>query len=169
MKNYILILLMIAIILVSGCSAKEEKREETDQKQDEIIEQQPAIDEEEITDAGKHKVNFYLFYSSSCSHCHSEREWISTIKDEYPYVNFIMYEVSEYSDLFDKVTKSFDSENEYVPVTVIGNNYMIGYSEAKNRKFIRYIEELSTFESCDVVQTIIDGGDVDSCMKQNEK
>ena len=110
-----------------------------------------------------------MFYSSSCGHCHSEREWIASIQDEYSYVNFVMYEVSEYSDLFRKVAKAYNVENEYVPVTIIGNNYMVGYSESKNRKFIRYFEELSTFENCDVVQAIINDEDVDACMAKNEK
>lgn len=180
MKNYILIILMIVTILLSGCG-KDEKGTEVDRGNDNNNQQEvesgeqngedeaDSEEDEPNSDIGKYEVNFYLFYSSSCGHCHSEREWIASIQDEYSYVNFIMYEVSEYSELFTKVTKAYNLENEYVPVTIIGNNYMVGYSEAKNRKFIRYIEELSTFESCDVVQTVIDGGDVEACMAKNEK
>ena len=170
MKNYILILFMIVTILLSGCSA-DRKEELNDNNNQEQQEQSSQTGEQEEVDpnVGKNKVNVYLFYSSSCGHCHSEREWIASIQDEYSYVNFVMYEVSEYSELFRKVTKAYNVENEYVPVTIIGNNYMVGYSEAKNRKFIRYFEELSTFENCDVVQAIINGEDVAACMAKNEK
>lgn len=173
MKKIMLVLLMTITILLSGCDNKE--KIENKQNKD-IVENENNNNEENNKDeeskeenSETHQVNFYLFYSASCGHCHSEREWIASIEDEYPNVNFKLYEVSENEDLFLLVNEAFDVDNSAVPVTIIGNNYMIGYSESKNRKFIRYIEELSTFESCDVVQAVIDGKDVEACMKQNEQ
>lgn len=162
MKKYILITLMITAILLSGCNSDKLADDENKKDNEQLI-------EEKDPNVGKYDVNFYLFYSSSCSHCHSEREWIASIRNEYSYVNFKMYEVSENQELFEKVTKAYGSSNISVPVTIIGNNYMVGYSDTKNRKFIRYFKDLSTFENCDVVQAIIDNGDVESCMAQNER
>ena len=172
MKNFILIILMVITIVLSGCSNDKltDNEKENGKEQDEVVENNnTSNDEENNPDVGTHEVNFYLFYLSTCGHCHSEREWIASIKDEYPYVNFKMYEVTENIELFNLINEAFDVDNDAFPVTIIGNEYMVGYSEAKNRKFIRAIEELSTFENCDVVQAAIDGNDVTACMNQNEK
>ena len=37
------------------------------------------------------EVNLYLFHSQDCMHCASEREWLSSIKDDYPYLNIYEY------------------------------------------------------------------------------
>ena len=170
MRNNILIILMVATILLSGCSSKNtnDERKNDDKQQQVEVGQEQSDNEETNVLVGTNKVNFYLFYLSSCSHCHAEREWIASIKDKYPYVNFIMYEATENEELFKSVNKAFDIDNASFPVTIIGNNYMVGYSESKNRKFVRYFEELSTFKNCDVVQSVIDGNDVEVCMKKNE-
>lgn len=169
MKNYILILIMFITIFIAGCNNDQKNNEKLNNNNNSNLEDAVMPSIEEDPTIGTHEVNFYLFYLSTCSHCHEEMEWIKSIKDEYPYVNFNMYEITENEDLFFSVNESFGTDNVSVPVTIIGNEYMIGYSETRNRKFIRTMKELSTFESCDVVQATIDGNDIESCMKQNEK
>ena len=169
MKNYILIIMMVVTIFLSGCNDSniDDNKKNSGSGENNVVDNNDWKDNPNYSN--KHEVNFYLFYSDSCSHCHAEREWISSVEEEYPYVNFIMYEVSEYTNLFETVTNGFKSDNEYVPVTIIGNNYMVGYSDTKSRKFIRYIEELSKFDNCDVVDAIVNRKDVDACMKINNQ
>lgn len=173
MKKKVLIILIAAIFLVTGCKSEEkDKKEPVVENKDEVSKDNNGEENENTNmneNIGKNKVDFYLFYSDSCGHCHNERTWIDSIKDDYPYVEFHLYEVSEEYELFNKVRDAYKIEDEYVPVTIIGNDYFVGYSESKNRKFIRYIEELSSKENCGVVDVIINNGDVDSCMKINNK
>lgn len=162
MKNKMLILVLLFVFLVVGCN-KNNEIEETP-----ILENEEVEKEEKDPNIGKNRVDFYLFYSSTCGHCHNERRWIETIREEFPYVDFHMYEVSEEEELFIKVLDAYGIEDSSVPVTIIGNDYFVGYSETKNRKFIRYIEELSKKENCGVVETIIQNGDVEACMEINK-
>lgn len=175
MKKKILISFLAVIFLLAGCSTSDKQKEtsrgndneeesvnnNTDNNEDIIIKPEEDIE--------KNKVDFYLFYSESCGYCHSEREWIESIKNDYPYVNFKLYEVSKDRELFEKVKTVYGIEDDYVPVTIIGNDYFVGYSDTKNRKYIRYIEELSAKENCGVVDVIINDADVTSCMKINDK
>lgn len=174
MKKKILVSFLVALFLLVGCTNNSEPREEENTSKEEDVVEENINNNEDTTienneDIGKYKVDFYLFYSEHCGYCHNEREWIDSIKDDYPYVNFKLYEVSEESELFEKVKTVYRIEGDYVPVTIIGNDYFVGYSEAKNRKYIRYVEELSTKENCGVVDAIINDEDVDSCMKINNK
>jgi len=171
MKNYILIILMIVTIVLSGCNDENvtDKKNNNSQSEQEIVNNDSNEIDDNDTNLEKHDTSFYLFYSSSCGHCHSEREWIASIKEEYPYVDFKMYEVSENEELLKKVKDVYGIESNSVPLTIIGNDYFIGYSETKNRKFIRYFEALATFENCDVVGAIISNEDVNACMAKNEQ
>ncbi len=185
MKKYVIIIMVIAV-LMTGCTNAENKSDFDDNNQTNDINQnnnngmtENQDDNKEIENINneedveleeeKNQVSFYLFYSNSCQHCHAEREWIASIEDDYPYVDFKLYEASENQELLDKINKAYGVENDSVPITVIGNDYLVGYSDTSNRKFIRYIEDLATFDNCDVVDTIINNGDVEACMQQNEK
>ena len=178
MKKKFLIVLLTAVLLVTGCNNKvedeknnkvEEQQNKVDEENNDVVENENNVEIEKNPDAGKYNVDFYLFYSESCGHCHNEREWIESVKNDYPYVEFHLYEVSQETELFRKVMTEFGVEDEYVPLTIIGNDYFVGYSESRNRKFIRYIEELSMKENCGVVDVIIKDGDVEACMNVNSE
>ena len=53
-------------------------------------------------------LKFYLFYQESCPHCHDEMEFINSIKDEYPTVDFVFYEIS-----LNEMNYNFYNKNKY--------------------------------------------------------
>ena len=84
----------------------------------------------------KDYVDLYLFHSESCPHCKAEIKYLKSL--DYDYLKIHYYEVNKYPKLVDKVRKAYDIDNSYVPLTIVGSDYIIGYSESMNDQ----IEEL---------------------------
>lgn len=86
------------------------------------------------TKVEKNKINIYLFHGYSCPHCKKERKWLKTIKEDYrDYVNIYYFEVWKNDDnarLMDKVKDKLGVTKEGVPLTIIGDEYFVGYSDA---------------------------------------
>lgn len=80
------------------------------------------------------KINLYLFYGQECPHCEEERKWLKTIKKNYKdYLNIYYFEVWHNEDnkkIMNKVKNHFDITQDGVPLTIIGNDYYVGYSES---------------------------------------
>ena len=80
------------------------------------------------------KINLYLFYGKECPHCEEERKWLKTIKENYKdYLNIYYFEVwhnEDNKEIMNKVKNQFNIREEGVPLTIIGNDYYIGYSES---------------------------------------
>ena len=107
------------------------------------------------------EVNLYLFHSQDCMHCASEREWLSSIKDEYPYLNIYEYEVTrnkENNDLLESVKERLSSTSRYVPFTVIGEQHWIGWND-DNKDKITYAIENYDHSKRDIVYEVINGID----------
>ena len=163
-------IVLVALLCLVGCNNKKEENK------DEITSNVVSNSNSNITSntnndydeskVGTNKVNFYLFYLSTCPHCHEELEWLETIEKKYSYLNIIKYEVQENSELYEKVVEKMNINDYHVPLTIIGSDYMIGYSSTKNEDFINLIKKYSTYSSCDVVNTIKNNGDVEKCMKK---
>lgn len=127
------------------------------------------INTENPTDeVGKYTVHLYLFHSKSCQHCQQELAWLESIEGEYSYLKIHTYEVSEEKEIYEKVKSAMKIDSGYVPLTIIGEDYFVGYSDAKGKKFIRTVKEQSKKNYCDVVGTVINGGDVNSCIEKNK-
>lgn len=108
------------------------------------------------------EVNLYLFHSKDCSHCKQERLWLETIKDEYEYLNIYEYEVTrnqENSDLLDKVKERFMTDTPYVPFTVVGDKYWVGFGENAKSGIIEIVEKYNTQEHRDIVYEVINNID----------
>ena len=105
------------------------------------------------------EVNLYLFHSQDCMHCASEREWLSSIKDEYPYLNIYEYEVTRNKDnneLLERVKERLSSTSQYVPFTVIGEQHWIGWNDDNRNKIISAIENYDHSKR-DIVYEVING------------
>lgn len=80
------------------------------------------------------KINLYLFYGKECPHCEEERKWLKTIKKNYKdYLNIYYFEVwhnEDNKEIMNKVKNQFNIREEGVPLTIIGNDYYVGYSES---------------------------------------
>ena len=102
-----------------------------------------------------HEVNLYLFYSPSCGHCHNELTWLDSIKDKYPSLHIYKYDVFDNTDLYDYVNKEMNINTDYVPLTIIGSNYKIGFSDSTKESLTTIIEEYSKTGYEDKITEII--------------
>lgn len=82
----------------------------------------------------ENKINLYLFHGRDCPHCAEEKVWLEDIKDKYKdSLNVYYYEVwydFDNATLLDKVKDKMDIDTNYVPVTIIGEKYYVGYSKS---------------------------------------
>ena len=87
------------------------------------------------------KINIYLFYSDSCPHCHDELEHLNNLDKKYTdNINIYKYEVTKNNNnkvLMNTVKTLFDIDSSGVPFTVIGEEYIYGFS--KNSTEIEYL------------------------------
>lgn len=114
--------------------------------------------------AKQNDITLYLFYSDSCPHCKNEKKFLSTLDD----INIEMYEVSEYYDLFSKVREKLNIKESSVPVTIVGSDYSIGYSEDIKKQINNMIDNYKEKSYCDVVDLIIQDKDINKCLKINK-
>ena len=111
------------------------------------------------------EVDLYLFYSNSCPHCAHEKEFLSTLDN----INIKIYEVSQYSKLYDKVVDKLNIDSNGVPLTIIGSDYIIGFNESTKKQIEEIIIAYSTVDFCVVIELIIKNIDITSCIEKNEK
>ncbi len=178
MKKFYFII--ITLLLLVGCNNKENTNSNStsnENKRSNVSNITSNIDSNNNSDSndnvsydeskvGKNNVTLYLFYLSTCPHCHAEIEWLNTIENKYSYLKIVKYEVSTDNTLYEKVVEKMNINDYHVPLTIIGNDYLIGYSESKNDTIINLIKKHSTSEECDVVKNIEDGKDIEKCMKK---
>lgn len=81
----------------------------------------------------KNIINVYLFHGKECPHCHEEKEWLKGIKEDYKkYIKVYYFEVWHNKDnqkTLNKIAKKYKIEKEGVPLTIIGDEYFLGFSE----------------------------------------
>lgn len=83
-----------------------------------------------------------FFYSKTCSHCAEEEKLLDEFQKDYPKLEIKRYEMSEKSTagLMQDVYKKFNVPKEkqgFVPLTVVGEKYFVGYSSEKNKEEIK--------------------------------
>lgn len=168
-----LTILILCLLVLVGCDNK--KREvsntNTNTNTNSNIENSNSnsYGDENDPAVGTYTVHLYLFHSNTCEHCKEEIEWLKSIENDYSYLKIHYYEASENQKLYEKVKDIMKIDSPYVPLTIIGEDWYIGFASSKERKFIRTINEYSKEDFCDVVGTIINGGDVNACMEKNKR
>lgn len=115
----------------------------------------------------KENVTINLFHLNTCPHCKDEIKWLKSIDDKDVKVNY--YEVSENKELYDKVIKELDISETGVPLTIIGSDYTIGFSDSIKSDIEDYIKLYSKNKHYDVVSLIKDNKDIKDEIKVNEK
>lgn len=113
-------------------------------------------------------VNLYLFHSSTCPHCKEERTYLKELKKKYDYLNVKEYEVHDSISVTEQVRDGLGIKESYVPITIIGSDYIIGFSSATKDDIESLIKEYNDSDYCDVVNAIIKGKDVKKCMDKNK-
>ena len=105
----------------------------------------------------KNTVNIYFFHSNTCPHCKNEEEVLKILDDKYENVSIYSYEVHDDTNriILDEVKKALGISSDSVPITVIGNQYYIGFSDKSSVKFIKTIEYFSRYTYDDKVMRIV--------------
>ncbi|MBN2457886.1 glutaredoxin family protein [Candidatus Woesearchaeota archaeon] len=75
-------------------------------------------------------LDIYFFYSETCPHCRSEKEFLQEFELDYPevHVNYLL--VSENFDLLKEYAQKYNTSTGGVPRTFIGDKAFIGFTEA---------------------------------------
>lgn len=83
-----------------------------------------SVDGGDVTDS-----RLVLFYSSTCPHCKTEKEWLkTTIEPKYPDLVIEMYDVNLNRDLFKRMCEEHNTVPAYVPRTFVGGKVFIGFT-----------------------------------------
>lgn len=114
-------------------------------------------------------VNLYLFHSSTCPHCKEERAYLKDLKKKYDYLKVKEYEVHDSMSVTEQVRDGLEIKESYVPITIVGSDYIIGFSSATKSDIEALIEEYHDSDYCDVVNAIIKGKDVKKCKEKNKE
>ncbi len=110
-------------------------------------------------------ITVYFFHGDGCPHCASESEFLKSISNQYDNLEIVRYEVwndAENAELLEQVKDVFDFNRNGVPFTVIGTTVFSGYSDAASSRIERAIQYYQEHEYLDVVQLVVDGGDISS-------
>ncbi len=104
------------------------------------------------------KQKLYVFHRYDCSHCKEELSYLESIKDTYPDVEFIYYEVLKNPTnlkYLEHVKKTLNDENNYVPYTVIGEYSLVGFNENTKLSIQNYITYCIQNDCEDIVAEVI--------------
>jgi thiol-disulfide isomerase/thioredoxin len=77
-------------------------------------------------------VSIYLFYGEGCPHCEAERPFLEDMKKIYN-LDVKEYEVwynLENKALFAQMARAYNVAPDGVPMTFIGENYFVGFSDS---------------------------------------
>jgi len=77
----------------------------------------------------KDDLSIYLFWSKSCPHCAEEKAFLQALEKKYPALRVNLHETSnpQSNKLLQDAGKILSADISHIPLTIIGNNYLIGY------------------------------------------
>jgi len=124
-------------------------------------------------------VSVYFFKSQSCPHCTKEEIFLEEIKPNYPNINLYAYDVADRESvlLLQKIGAEFKISVGAVPMTFIGDDYIVGFLNEKTTgaEIIRLIEKYEKQGDPNPIKEIIsklEDGDFsgrDGTEKEDEK
>ncbi len=103
------------------------------------------------------ELRLYLFHQSSCPHCNEEIKFLETIKDDYPTLDIVMYEISGNEmnyNFYNKVLKETGINANGVPFTMIGTDYYVGYTESIGESIKKSIDKFLKDGTKDVISMV---------------
>lgn len=112
-------------------------------------------------------VDVYFFHSDSCPHCAKEKTYLESIKDDMG-INIHYYEVNENPDIIDRVRDNLNINNYYVPLTIIGSDYLIGFGDNTQDEINDLINSYRNTNYCSIVKVILNDGNIQECLEKNE-
>jgi cytochrome c biogenesis protein CcdA/glutaredoxin len=120
--------------------------------------------------SASNSVNAYLFYGEGCPHCAKEKAFFETIKDKYPSLKIVPFEVyynSLNSSLLESVAQNLNIKSGGVPFLIIGDVTFVGYSDSISPKQIEGRIKECLFTKCpDSVAKIVGIDIVENSIKE---
>lgn len=107
------------------------------------------------------KLKIHLFYSDTCPHCANEKAFLNEFIKENDLIEVILYEVTkneENSNLLENVKATLNSNNNYVPYTVIGEVGLTGFSDSIKNQIIHFVEVYKDEDYEDIVELVKENG-----------
>ena len=111
-------------------------------------------------------VNIYFFHGKTCPHCLEEEEYFKVLFQEYPKdkIKLQEYEVwynEKNADLMATFSKAFGFEPSGVPLTFIGDSYMVGFGEETKTWLKENIDKQLSYEKPADTMEIVNAGAAD--------
>lgn len=104
------------------------------------------------------KVPVYVFWGNGCPHCAEEKKFLEALDVSEWGIEVRMYEVysnRSNAELIGKVGQELGIERGGVPLTVVGDDYLVGYSSVGFEKSLReMVDECKNVECVDVVEKV---------------
>ncbi len=94
----------------------------------------------------------HFFWGSGCPHCKEEKVFLDEMKNRFPQMKVLDYEVwydRENAALLSRMAKAFNLKASGVPVTFIGKNIVIGFSEHSKKELSEFMQECLTSQCLD--------------------
>jgi thiol-disulfide isomerase/thioredoxin len=123
----------------------------------------PAVKKDEIKSSNEiashenHQFVIHFFWGSGCPHCREEKVFLDEMKKRYPQMKVLDYEVwynRENAALLARMAKAFNIKASGVPVTFVGKNIVIGFSEHSKKELLEFFQECLTVQCSDSVNVI---------------
>ncbi len=92
-------------------------------------------------------VNIYFFWGDGCPHCEEERPFLEALVDENTQVNLVDYEVwynRDNLEVLSQFSQALDFEPGAVPVTVIGDQYWVGFRDEYKTEMESALQQVLT-------------------------
>lgn len=104
--------------------------------------------------------NMYFFWGEGCPHCAKEKEFLNKIKNNYPQINVVDFEIYNNSDnasLLQTLDKELNLNISGVPFIIIGDQGMSGYlnDETSGQQIIKMINQCLETQCPDLVANYI--------------
>jgi glutaredoxin len=95
----------------------------------------------------KQNCEIYFFYANGCPHCVKENEFLIKLEKEYPQLKINKNEITQSKkavELMKNFKKDLKIESSGVPLTIIGDNYLVGWhqEETTGKEIKSYLEEV---------------------------
>ncbi len=106
---------------------------------------------------GLHGVNVYYFWGDGCPVCAQQRVFLDWLVENYPEVEVhdfeVYYEIPN-RELLEALSEAFGEPVRAVPVTFIGEQAWIGFSQTIATQMLASIERYLTYEAPDAADLI---------------
>lgn len=90
------------------------------------------------------EVTMYFFYGETCPHCEKEHEFLDELEKEYENLTILRYEVwynEENQELMKEKADEVGLTTQKVPLTIVGDNYIVGYTTSYNSKIEKMVTD----------------------------